>query len=192
MVALLNIFFWTFQYWSYQKMDQKRKCCKKRPSMFWKITKNPFHILMWKKKNEKKICKSVQYFQTYFLVFTFSHDLQWPLISFFFLSLGFSKSWSFQQWWWWWWWWWTIFVEWLNEKLSVAFFQLGLLSEILIITNLWYAVSRIWTWAEPEFRLWWMKLCSSDNNYTIAPQRVPWECQKSDLNFRSCCCKLFQ
>ena len=145
-----------------------------------------------KKKNEKKICKSVQYFQTYFLVFTFSHDLQWPLISFFFLSLGFSKSWSFQQWWWWWWWWWTIFVEWLNEKLSVAFFQLGLLSEILIITNLWYAVSRIWTWAEPEFRLWWMKLCSSDNNYTTAPQRVPWECQKSDLNFRSCCCKLFQ
>ena len=47
---------------------------------------------MWKKKNEKKICKSVQYFQTYFLVFTFSHDLQWPLISFFFLSLEVSSN----------------------------------------------------------------------------------------------------
>ena len=29
--------------------------------------------------------------------------------------------------------------------------------------------SRIWTCAEPEFRLSWMKLCSSDNHYTTAP-----------------------
>ena len=28
------------------------------------------------------------------------------------------------------------------------------------------ATSRIWTWFEPEFRLWWMKLCSSNNHHT--------------------------
>ena len=28
--------------------------------------------------------------------------------------------------------------------------------------------SRVWTCAEPEFRLSWMKLCSSDNHYTMA------------------------
>ena len=90
MVALLNIFFWTFQYWSYQKMDQKRKCCKEWPSMFWKITINPFHILMWK-KNKTKICKSVQYFQTYFLVFTF---FTWTSVTSDFIL--FFKSWFFQ------------------------------------------------------------------------------------------------
>ena len=30
--------------------------------------------------------------------------------------------------------------------------------------------SRAWACAEPEFRLSWMKLCSSDNHYTTAPQ----------------------
>ena len=29
--------------------------------------------------------------------------------------------------------------------------------------------SRVWTCAEPEFRLSWMKLCSSDNHYTTTP-----------------------
>ena len=29
--------------------------------------------------------------------------------------------------------------------------------------------SRLWTCAEPEFRLSWMKLCSSDNHYTPVP-----------------------
>ena len=43
------------------------------------------------------------------------------------------------------------------------------LSEILTITNLRYTVNRIWTCAEPEFRLGWMELCSSDNHYTTAP-----------------------
>ena len=46
---------------------------------------------------------------------------------------------------------------------------LGPLSEILTIANLWHAASRVWTCAEPEFRLSWMKLCSSDNHYTTAP-----------------------
>ena len=44
------------------------------------------------------------------------------------------------------------------------------LSEILTIANLRHAASRIWTSAEPKFRLSWIKLCSSDNHYTTAPQ----------------------
>ena len=31
---------------------------------------------------------------------------------------------------------------------------------------IWHTMSRIWTCAEPELRLSWMKLCSSDNHYT--------------------------
>ena len=30
-------------------------------------------------------------------------------------------------------------------------------------------LSRVWTCAEPEFRLSWMKFCSRDNHYTTAP-----------------------
>ena len=45
----------------------------------------------------------------------------------------------------------------------------GPLSEILTIANLWHAASRVWTCAEPEFRLSWMKFSSSDNHYTMAP-----------------------
>ena len=48
------------------------------------------------------------------------------------------------------------------------YLQLGPVSKILTIVTLRHAVSRIWTCAEPEFRLWWMKLCSSDNHYTTA------------------------
>ena len=33
-------------------------------------------------------------------------------------------------------------------------------------------LSRVWTCAEPEFRLSWMKLCSSDNHYTTAPKNT--------------------
>ena len=49
------------------------------------------------------------------------------------------------------------------------YFQLGPLSEILTISNLRHAVSSIWTYTEPGFRLCWMKLFSSDNHYTMAP-----------------------
>ena len=49
-------------------------------------------------------------------------------------------------------------------------FQPGPLSEILTIANLRHAASRVWTCAESEFRLCGMKLCSSDNHYTTAPQ----------------------
>ena len=40
--------------------------------------------------------------------------------------------------------------------------------EIHTIANLYYAVSRVWTCAEPEFRLSWIKLCSSDNHYRVS------------------------
>ena len=40
--------------------------------------------------------------------------------------------------------------------------------------------SRVWTCAEPEFRLSWMKLCSSDNHYTTAPLRVCLSDKKSN------------
>ena len=42
------------------------------------------------------------------------------------------------------------------------------MSEIVTIVNLQHAASRIWTCAEPEFRLSWIKICSSDNHYTTA------------------------
>ena len=45
------------------------------------------------------------------------------------------------------------------------YFQLEPLPEILIIANLRHAESRIWTCAEPEFKLCWMKLHSGDNPF---------------------------
>ena len=44
------------------------------------------------------------------------------------------------------------------------YFQPRPLSEIFTISNLWHAASKIWICAEPDFRLRWMKLCSSDNH----------------------------
>ena len=46
------------------------------------------------------------------------------------------------------------------------YFQPRSLSEILTIANLWHATSRIWTCTESEFRLCWIKLCISDNQYS--------------------------
>ena len=51
----------------------------------------------------------------------------------------------------------------------------GLLSEILTIANLRHTASKILNSAEPEFRLSWMKLCSSDNPYATAPVKSPVE-----------------
>ena len=34
------------------------------------------------------------------------------------------------------------------------------------------AASSVWTYAEPEFRLSWMKLCSCYNHYTTAPGTI--------------------
>ena len=56
-----------------------------------------------------------------------------------------------------------------DPRKAEPYFQLRPLPEILTIANLWLATSRIRTCIEPVFRLWWMKLCSSDNHYTMAP-----------------------
>ena len=61
-----------------------------------------------------------------------------------------------------------LWYGWLTKGVS-PYFQPGLLSEILTIANLQHAASRVWTCAEPEFRLSWMKLCSSDKHYNTAP-----------------------
>ena len=53
-------------------------------------------------------------------------------------------------------------------KGILPYFQPGPLSEILTIVNLRHAASRVWTCAEPEFRLSWMKLYSNDNHYTTS------------------------
>ena len=53
-----------------------------------------------------------------------------------------------------------------GPKAFKPYFQPGPLLEILTIANLRHAASRVWACAEPEFRLGWMKLCSSDNHYT--------------------------
>ena len=42
------------------------------------------------------------------------------------------------------------------------------MSEIFPIRNIWHAASSIWPYTEPEFRLCWLKLCSSNNHYTTA------------------------
>ena len=44
------------------------------------------------------------------------------------------------------------------------------MSEILTNANLRHTASRVWTCAETEFKLSWMKFCSSDNHYTTTPE----------------------
>ena len=56
-----------------------------------------------------------------------------------------------------------------RQKAFTSYFQPGLLSEILTVANLRLPASRVWTCAESEFRLFWTKLCSSDNHYTTEP-----------------------
>ena len=56
-------------------------------------------------------------------------------------------------------------VDW--RKAFTPYSQLWPLSEILTIANLWHIASRVWTCAESESRLCWIKLCSSDNQYTM-------------------------
>ena len=51
-----------------------------------------------------------------------------------------------------------IFMEWLTNKRH--YFQLGPLPEILIITDLWHATTRVWTWAEPKINFLLLLLLS--------------------------------
>ena len=53
-------------------------------------------------------------------------------------------------------------------KCTKPYLQLGPLPEIFFFANR-HTDSRIWTFAEPEFRLRWMKLCSSVNHDIMEP-----------------------
>ena len=65
-------------------------------------------------------------------------------------------------------WWWIVFCRMVDWRKSLA----SLPAET-IVTDPHHlkspnATGRIWTCAEPEFRLSWMKLCGSDNHYITA------------------------
>ena len=68
-------------------------------------------------------------------------------------------------------------VDW--RKVFSLISSWGPLPEILTIANLWHAVSRIWTCAEPDFRRSWLKLCNSDNHYMTVPQNAT-KCAQND------------
>ena len=66
-------------------------------------------------------------------------------------------------------WWWIVFVVWFTNKRCLALFPAG-----IIVRDPHHRESptrrkQVWTCAEPEFRLSWMKLCNSDNHHTTAP-----------------------
>ena len=48
------------------------------------------------------------------------------------------------------------------------------MSQFLSIANLRHAASMIWTCTKPEFELFWMKLCSSDNQCTYNIKSFLW------------------
>ena len=66
----------------------------------------------------------------------------------------------------------------VDRQKATLYFQPGPLSEFHAIANLRHAASRIWTWTEPEFRVWRMKLRSSDNHYAT-------ESCKSENNYET-------
>ena len=53
-----------------------------------------------------------------------------------------------------------------RQKAFIFISNRDQLWEILIFPNLRHSASRIWTSGEPEFRVSWMKLCSSDKRCT--------------------------
>ena len=67
--------------------------------------------------------------------------------------------------------WWIVLQNGWPTALTPCFLTRPL-SEIITIADLRHAASWIWTCAEAEFRLCWMKLCSTDHHYTKAATRV--------------------
>ena len=63
----------------------------------------------------------------------------------------------------------NCFCGMVGRRKTFRFISSRDMSEILTITNLRHATSRVRICAESEFRLSWMKLCSSDNYYTTEP-----------------------
>ena len=72
------------------------------------------------------------------------------------------------------WWWWIVFVEWLTNKKYLALFPVKtIVRDYHHHKSLtpWHPLSRIWTCAEPGFRLFFfflMKFYSSDNQFSKA------------------------
>ena len=62
--------------------------------------------------------------------------------------------------------------------------QPGPMSNILTITSLWHALTRIWTCTETEFRFCWIKLYHGDNHYTKAPKKHWWEREREKQQYR--------
>ena len=61
--------------------------------------------------------------------------------------------------------WWIVFVVWLTDERRLALSPAG---TIVRDPHHRESASKVWTCAESEFSLSWMKLCSSDNHYTKA------------------------
>ena len=65
-------------------------------------------------------------------------------------------------------WWWIVFAEWLTNERPLALFSAMATVRDSYHHKFLLPVIMIWTCAETVFRLWWMKLCSSDNRYPTA------------------------
>ena len=63
----------------------------------------------------------------------------------------------------------NCFCGMVDRRKALPYFQLEPLPVILTIARLQLATIWIWTCAEPELRLLWMKFCSSGNHYPTAP-----------------------
>lgn len=55
---------------------------------------------------------------------------------------------------------------WMEKSLKLCF-QLEIFLNALAIPNLEHAMNRIWNCVERKYRLCWIKICNSDNHYTI-------------------------
>ena len=78
-----------------------------------------------------------------------------------------------------------LFLLWYGwpTKDVLPYFHPGPLLVILIISNLWHSKRRIWTWAEPEFGLCWMKLSRSAKHYIINRALCAQLHQLSQMNY---------
>ena len=65
-------------------------------------------------------------------------------------------------------------VDWRNT-LSLISSRDQCLSGIVTIINLQHTANRIWICAEFEIRVCWIKLCWSNNHYTAASQKRPFQ-----------------
>lgn len=72
-------------------------------------------------------------------------------------------------------WWWCFLQNGRLTKCVKPYFQQGSMSGIVTIINLQHTANRIWICAEFEIRVCWIKLCWSNNHYTTASQKRPFQ-----------------